>query len=353
MTPDLDRIVVEVPASDSRRDQIERKVFEQLAALRIADRVDAVVPAERHHRAWVGWLAVATVVATACVVLVIAVGGHDDVPVQLPVSPSFVQTPVGGSSRFTVADAVIDAGSDTSVRVQQDPTGGVALVLSRGSVDCDVEPRGERPPFRVVAGDVTVVVVGTRFTVSRHDANVRVEVARGKVSVTSPSGERFVAVGEVWSSEASGDTASAAPQPPPVDVPPPLPVPSPTVAPPPSSHVAFVSAQRLEAHDRAAAARGYRSVANGKDSWAALALYSLAELESARHRTDAALAALDEYQRRFVRGANAEDAAWLRVDVVRAAGRDAAVRAAAEAYVRAFPNGTYVKAANRLAGAAP
>jgi outer membrane protein assembly factor BamD (BamD/ComL family) len=117
-----------------------------------------------------------------------------------------------------------------------------------------------------------------------------------------------------------------------------------------SSKAAFQAAQRLEAHDRPAAARAYRAVANGSDSWAALALYSLAELDAAGQPTRA-LAALDEYQRRFPRGHNAEDAAWLRVDVLRSAGRPA--NAAAAAYLVAFPSGTYRKAAERLANAPP
>jgi hypothetical protein len=64
---------------------------------------------------------------------------------------------------------------------------------------------------------------------------------------------------------------------------------------------------------------------------------------------DAALKALDEYERRFARGANAEDAAWLRADVLRRAGRAEAAREAARAYLRRFPDGAYVEAAERLA----
>ena len=342
-----DRIHVPVVESEARRDQLERRVFEQLGALRIAERVDAAVPAPRRF-AW-GWIAAGGFAAVACVVaLVLAFRHGDSTPRSeaIAAAPSRIQTPVGGSSRFTVDDAVIDAGSDTSLVVQQDAATGVALVLARGSVDCDVEPRRERR-FRVVAGDVTVAVVGTRFSVSRLGAIVRVEVARGKVRVTSPNGERFVAAGESWSN--APETAVALP----------LPVPAPPVQPPapptvdhpvaPTGQAAFAAAQHLEPRDRAAAARAYRAVANGKDSWAALALYSLAELDVTGHDAAAALAVLDEYGRRFPRGANAEDIAWLRVEALRDAGRQGDAGAAAAAYLRTFPRGTYVKAAERIA----
>ncbi len=346
---DRDRIVVPVVTSDSRREQIERRVFEQLAALRIADRADAAVPAPR-RLPW-AWLAAGGGAALAAIALVIALRGTAD-PAPVAASPALIQTPAGGASRFTVDEAVIDAGSDTSVLVQQDAVAGVSLVLARGSVDCDVEPRPNRR-FRVVAGDVTVAVVGTRFSVARTATGVRVDVARGKVRVTSPSGERFVAAGDSWTSPATA-TASAPSLPSPT-APPPLPpppsAPPSQLSPPsaPTSHAAFIAAQRLEAHDPTAAARGYRAVAGGRDRWAALALYSLAELDVARRDTTDALGVLDEYNRRFPGGANAEDVAWLRVETLRTAGRGGEARAAAASYRRAFPDGTYIKAAERIA----
>jgi transmembrane sensor len=201
-----DRIVVDVPASDARREHVERRVFEQLTALRIADRADAVaIPARRR---WPVWVAAGGLATAACVAVVMLVGREPAAP-AVASSPSLVQTPAGGASRFTVGDAVIDAGSDTSVTVQQDAIGGVTLALARGSVDCEVEPRGDRPPFRVVAGEVSVAVVGTRFTVARVNGAVRVDVIRGVVRVASPAGERLVAAGETWSSEGPIGRAAA------------------------------------------------------------------------------------------------------------------------------------------------
>ena len=100
--------------------------------------------------------------------------------------------------------------------------------------------------------------------------------------------------------------------------------------------------------DPARAAKAYRAVANGKGADAALALLDLASLvEKTDH--DAALAACDEYLRRFPRGANVEDVTWLRIDLLRTAGRRDEARAAAAEYLRQFPNGTFAGDAARIA----
>ncbi|MDB4956564.1 MAG: hypothetical protein JWO36_4133, partial [Myxococcales bacterium] len=237
------------------------------------------------------------------------------------------------------------------VEVKQEPSGVVTLVLARGSVDCEVTPRPGRSPFFVLAGDVTVEVVGTRFTVTRGPASVRVDVTRGKVRVASPEGERFVIAGGTWTN-AIAATAAPVPTAPPIEDAPRAtdPVQAPAAEPPKHTADLFNEAQRSDIHgDRDGAARGYRRAASGDDRWAALALYSLAELDEKRGRTTNALAEVDEYQRRFPKAANAEDAAWLRVDILRTAGRDA--RAAASDYVKRFPHGTYAVTAQRLADA--
>lgn len=384
-----DRITIDVPTSEARRDHVEQHVFARLDAIRSAElvpanrdrveqnvfsRLDAIRSVERNdvvvptrsRSPWVPWVAVAGVAATA-VIVVLAVR-RDELPPTT--APSHVVTPIGGASRFTVGDAVIDAGSDTSVEVTTGSTGEITLALARGFVDCDVEPRADRSPFRVIAGDVSVEVVGTRFSVSRSATNVRVDVTRGVVLVRATGVERFVVAGETWSS-APTLTADATPAPKSNAPMPAAPVvdelvtlepnPPPTKEPPTkepvkpvvSSRSEFQTAQRLEARDKAAAARGYRKIANGHDKWSALALFSLAELEVSRGRADQALAVVGEYLRRFSRGANAEDAAWLRVEIHRTARKPEAARAAATDYLKRFPSGTYVKSARRLVDATP
>lgn len=358
-----------VPASPARRERIEDAVLARVATLRLAERADSYVEPRRVFRPWM----LAATAAAAAAIAIVTVALKDPAPPAATLATtSRVVTPVGGASRFTVGDAVIDAGSDTSVEVTREPSGAVTLVLARGIVDCDVEHKPDRAPFLVAAGDVTVRVVGTRFSVARSTDAVRVDVARGKVHVIAPGLERFVATGETWS---SGAVAIVPPTPAPIDPAPPAPSPHAVaddpaieVLPPPppaaqdkpavkplATKATYEEAQRLEARDRAGAARAYRKVANGQGTWAALALWGLAELEAGRGSAGAraALAAVAEYLRRFPDGANAEDAAWLRVEVSRTTKDKAGAREAAIDYLQRFPTGTYAKPAQRIANAPP
>jgi hypothetical protein len=341
------RISVDVPTSDARRDRIERDVITRVAAMQSADRADAVVPAPSSR--W--WLGAGIAVAAAAIVAIVVLSSRDAVE-TVATAPSRVVTPAGGASRFTVGDAVIDAGSDTSVEVASSPDAGVTLSLARGSVDCDVAPRAGRPPFRVIAGDVVVEVVGTRFTVARSPA-VRIDVARGTVHVSHDGRTEAVTAGESWPTI----TAAVPVEVPsvPIDAPPPDPAitiePPPThVATPPArtSRQAWEAAHKLAATDRAAAARAYRAIANGSDSYAALALFDLAELHGAAE-IDAAAHEFAEYLRRFPSGANAEDAAWRPIELFRTAGRNADAHDAAARYLSKFPTGTYAEPARKIA----
>jgi len=71
----------------------------------------------------------------------------------------------------------------------------VAIDLSRGRGRFEVEPRPERL-FSVHAGDVTVTVIGTVFTVERVADRIGVTVSRGKVLVEWGVGSRTLGAGE-------------------------------------------------------------------------------------------------------------------------------------------------------------
>jgi len=352
-----DRIPVDPPTSDTRRERVERAVFAQLQTMRMADRLDAVVPAAKPRRAWLfagmGALAAATV---AVIIFAIRPPAETAAAEHTDTTPSRVVTPVGGTSQFTVGDAVIIATSDTNVEVKRGADGGTTLVVARGSVDCDVPPRGNRPPFHVIAGEVSVEVVGTRFTVTRTPA-ARVDVARGKVRVKAPGGTWLVGAGESWTPQVTAlKTEEPAPMIEPIEpieidqtpaaAPAVAPAPAPAVA-APSPHAAYQAAVRLASTDPARAAKAYRAIANGKGADAALALMDLASLVEKTDR-DGALAACDEYLRRFAHGANVEDVTWLRIDLLRTAGRRDEARAAAVEYLRQFPNGTFAGDAARM-----
>jgi len=369
-----DRIVVDAPPAEASRDRVEAAVFAGLDAIRGAERAAALSADRPLVRPWMYPAAAAA--AAVAVALVIAVRREPASRSDPARAPSLVVTPVGGSSRFTIDDAVIDAGSDTEVEVRAADPGEVSFVLARGTIDCDVAPRKGRP-LRVRAGDVVVEVVGTRFSVARTPA-VRVDVTHGQVRVRTPGGEFLVGAGERWSEGGAAPAAIADPSVPSVPsvrgpeevaAPPDSPdsAGSAAIAAPVASHSddsavqparplavrssrdAFEAAQRLESHDRRAAARAYRAVAGGDGAWAALALYSLAELDASSALPRDALAAVDEYLRRFPRGAGIEDVMWIRVETLRALGRHGDARSAAAGYLRQFPRGTYVKPATRVA----
>src|SRR5687768_2395 len=106
----ITKIVVEVPMSEARRDRVEREVFARLDAMRDVDRVNTIAPTRKSR---LPMIAVGFVVAAAASLLLVispTTPSHTS-----PSAPSLVVTPAGGSSRFTVGDSVIDAGSDTSV----------------------------------------------------------------------------------------------------------------------------------------------------------------------------------------------------------------------------------------------
>ena len=353
------KIIIEAPQSDSRRDRIERNVFAQLAQMRVADRADAAVPTPpaSNRRAWM-FAGVGAAVAAAVILVVMT---KSDAPAPAPIAedttPSRIVTPVGGESQFTVGDAVIVAASDTSVDVKRAPDGGITLVVARGAVDCDVAPRNQRPPFHVIAGDVSVEVVGTRFSVARTPSP-RVDVVRGKVRVRAPGGTWLLAAGDSWTPPVSGSASEQVAEQAPVPQTPdpdieidrtpnrnsPTPTPTPTLSP----HAQYQIAQKLEATDVARAAKMYRAIAASKDAWAAPALFGLAELEA---KTNAAQALHDcnEYLRRFADSAQAEDVAWLRVEILRSAGRRDEARVAVTEYLRQWPQGSYAGIARRIA----
>jgi transmembrane sensor len=91
----------------------------------------------------------------------------------------------------------------------------VHLVLHAGSIDLDVTHVDGRP-FVVTAAGHDVTVLGTAFTVKlegHDDARMlSVDVSRGRVAVTGPTGQHLLDAGQSWSSRivASATAASAA-----------------------------------------------------------------------------------------------------------------------------------------------
>jgi transmembrane sensor len=343
-----DHINVAVPANDARRDRIERDVFAQLGAIRTATRTDEIVAFKAKAR-WTPWLATASVAVAATIAVVMLWKRPAGPPVTGPQSPMEWKAPDGGT--FTYGDAVMVAGKDTKVLASTAPDGTITLDLDRGSVDCDVEPRPGRAPFRVVAGDVRVEVIGTRFTVSRKASGVRVDVTRGKVKVRDQNGEYLVAAGETWpaSLAAGSDIPDDAGTPEESELEmPEMPVGSHkaakrTATPRDPSEAAYKQAMVLMTSDIPAAERAFQTLAKGNNRAARGALVWLSDIESDRGHTDAAIGYLDEHDRRFPNSTEAEEVAFKRIDVLKRGHRAAAAKDAARQYLQRFPQGTYVE----------
>ena len=107
---------------------------------------------------------------------------------------SLVQLPDGSSVSARSSDARVET-------VAVSPT-GVSLRLQAGSARFSVTPNANRP-FRVMARDVTVTVLGTVFSVTLDGRGVRVDVERGRVRVDAPHERRVLAVGESASFESA------------------------------------------------------------------------------------------------------------------------------------------------------
>jgi len=342
-----DHIHVAVPANDARRDRIERDVFAQLGAIRTATRTDEIVAFKPKAR-WTPWLATAGVAVAATIAVVMLWKRPTAVVAQQP--PTQIETQTGG--RFTYGDAVIDAGRDTKAFASTAADGTITVDLDRGSVDCDVEPRPGRATFRVVAGDVRVEVIGTRFTVTRRASGVRVDVTRGKVKVRDINGEYLVATGETWPSSLAGSDVpddAGTPEESELEMPEmPVGTHKPakhTAAAPPRdpSEAAYKQAVLLMNSDVTSAERAFQTLVKGNGRPARGALVWLSEIESDRGHTDAALAYLAEHDRRFPNSSEAEDVAWRRIDVLKRGHRAGAAKDAARQYLQRFPQGTYVE----------
>jgi ferric-dicitrate binding protein FerR (iron transport regulator) len=325
------------PLSDISWQRVERNVFAEL------DAAPAAAPAPRQvaRPAWSmpswRWMIPATALAAAAVILIVflrrpgepqTVALADRDGGALGAGPSRIAT--GESATEVVfGDATITVAPHSAVHFGGDAATGAQVLLERGAVACAVAPRRGRPPFAVVAGTVRVEVVGTRFSVERHDDLALVEVSEGTVQVVADGRRIPVTAGERWPAE---ETASADPdserEGPDTD--------SRERAsghrdrdrksssrrtersddqerdreatPEPDDRARYEQAAELEASSPAAALDIYRDLAAGSGAWAANALFAAGRLEAEHHHTDGARRLLMSYLRRFPRGLNADDA---------------------------------------------
>jgi len=316
------------PLSQIAWQRVERDLF---AAL---DCDAAVVAPPPRLRTWAPWALAGSFAAAAATLVLVLLSGHDggaprsDAPrsdgLASASTPSRVVTQQAGSE-ISFGDAMITVGPASAVTMHGDATRGVLILLERGEASFAVAPRAGRPPFIVEAGEVSVRVVGTRFTVSRSGESARVDVTEGHVEVVSRGHRAQVLAGESWSSvddrEAvdrhtpDPDELAAAPF---VDEPEPVaedpgpahvtPKAKPKATPAPDQRALYEHAAALEATDARAALAEYTALARRKGPWAANAMYAAGRLAAELGERDLAIKLLNSYLTKFPKGGNAADA---------------------------------------------
>ena len=246
------------------------------------------------------------------------------------------------------ADESTSTALDPATRMTQRATdAGVEVTLEAGAARFEVTPNRARV-FRVLAGDVTVTVLGTIFTVDRREAEVVVTVARGRVGVAWPGGETVLEAGATGSfppPAAASPTASFA-------------------APPSAARASATAPPRDDTGDllrdadaaRVAGKPGDAEAAlrkvtsqHGGDPRAPLAAFALGRLylEQLGRPRDAARAFATA---RRGGGALGEDALAREVEAWARAGEAANARAKAEEYARLFPTSPRLAAVKKLGG---
>lgn len=330
----------------------------------VSRRVDA-----RPSRAW-RWLALGAAVSGA------AAGGFFWLKSQPSANPF-----AGTAEHAVLSDAKLETktdelavtlgdgssvklGAQTEVQVRSSQASSVALQLARGELWCDVTHREARA-FKVVAGDVEVRVVGTRFRVKSTTGpspRVEVSVTRGVVEVQSarrPGVVARVAAGQSWSQDAEvpAPTARVAPpdelasaQPLRRDEAPPAPmaaVPASAASIPSGRELFERAAESRRLGDAAGAARAYEELLrlHPGDARASLSAFELGRLRMDRLGDLAgAIVALERAVAMNIGPSFREDALARLVTVYASQGNHAACQRARDRYLSSYPTGVHAAA---------
>ena len=200
------------PLSDAALLRIERGVFAALD--RDGEWVTHWAPAARRRLRGRAVVVLASAVAAAALLAARHLGRAPGLP---PHGARIVTAT--SPSHLTVEGAAIDVAPSSAITFADERDGATVIRLERGTVTCEVAPRGERAPFVVEAGSTRVTVVGTRFGVTRVGDHAQVWVAHGTVEVGDDgvsqlvhAGERYVpGTAETAGTVANGDAPEAAP----------------------------------------------------------------------------------------------------------------------------------------------
>lgn len=271
--------------SDVAWARVERGVFSRIEST-VTHAASSRDVSHDKSRGWL-WLAVPLAAAAAAAV---AFFGHTDTPATQTAEQEPARVVAGTSpSAVTFADAHITLDAQSAITMDQ-KAGKPVTTLEYGGAWFEVAPRGSRAPFEVVAGDLDVKVIGTKFRVARSAEHVEVAVDHGAVEVHYQGKLVTLHDHEQWTS----DDLSSLDQP--------------TSATPTEADYQAIAQQEPTAP--AAALHGYLELARGQGHWAEVALYAAARLATDQH-DGRAQALLAIYLHRFPSGANATDARQL------------------------------------------
>lgn len=316
----------------------------------------------RRRRRTVARVAMGTVAAgVAAVAAVVVMNGR----LAPPDVAGGVAAPVvaAAPAQLRLADGSVATPLDqaSALVVREDAPKRVAIDLARGRGHFDVAPRPERL-FAVHAGDVTITVIGTAFTVERVADRIGVSVERGKVQVDWGVGSRRLGAGDSgWFPPLATVAAGAAPAPATTSV---------VRARQKSARVEEASAKtavavetaesllaaadaaRLQGRAQEGAALLRRIVNNHRaDPRAPLAAFTLGRvllMELGQPRQ--AAAAFADARTLAPGGPFAEDALAREAEAWARAGDQTKARARAQDYLRAYPSGLRAPAVRALGG---
>jgi len=268
--------------------------------------------------------------------------------------------PVAGRSadsapRLTLADgSEATLTPDGNVQIDEQTAARVKLRQRSGSARYVVRHDPARD-FLVSAGDVTVRVRGTIFSVAMRADTVDVSVERGRVEVTDALRTRDLVAGESLSLPAHGRPAAPAeppPESPPATAPPPAAASRARAAPArPSGSELLARADAARAAGRSAeAAQALEAFVadHPRDPRAAAALFTLGRVDAARGQWRPAADAFDRCAAARAGGPLADDALAEGAQAWHAAGVADRARSDARAYLAAHPAGLHAAAMRRL-----
>jgi hypothetical protein len=275
-----------------------------------------------------------------------------------PAAPSRAEPVIRHAERLVSlgnrGELVLDADADVQLPTPFDPTARrpLSIRLDRGSVRASVAARAPEEPFSIVTPHVSVVVVGTRFTVSVEATRTTVSVEEGRVRVDQAGHTVLLDAGQsIRSNDARFQGERELDR---VEAPPLAPTSRTPTSRAPTSRTQTSRTQTSRAPvSRAPAAPSAEfcegdsvtrrtcllRTSQGIGLTAENALFALALLERDELADrGAALARLDEYERRHPRGVLAPEVALARVETLLGDGRPEAARAAAAEHARRFPD---------------